>query len=176
MPAIFTKLDKIKPIYDLTYKALMILCKLLLIGDILITSMAVTGRYVPFVPDPSWTEEIVLTLMAYMAVISAALAIRKGAHIRMTAFDRYLPKTLIKVLDVIADLFVMAFGFVMLVVGFKYASSIGAKGFYISLPKLSKFWMYFPIPVAGFAMIVFELESIYNHIKSFFVTDKEEAK
>ena len=176
MPAIFTKLDKIKPIYDLTYKALMILCKLLLIGDILITSMAVTGRYVPFVPDPSWTEEIVLTLMAYMAVISAALAIRKGAHIRMTAFDRYLPKTFIKVLDVIADLFVMAFGFVMLVVGFKYASSIGAKGFYISLPKLSKFWMYFPIPVAGFAMIVFELESIYNHIKSFFVTDKEEAK
>jgi len=176
MPAIFTKLDKIKPIYDLTYKALMILCKLLLIGDILITSMAVTGRYVPFVPDPSWTEEIVLTLMAYMAVISAALAIRKGAHIRMTAFDRYLPKTLIKVLDVIADLFVMAFGVVMLVVGFKYASSIGAKGFYISLPKLSKFWMYFPIPVAGFAMIVFELESIYNHIKSFFVTDKEEAK
>ncbi len=176
MPAIFTKLDKIKPIYDLTYKALMILCKLLLIGDILITSMAVTGRYVPFVPDPSWTEEIVLTLMAYMAVISAALAIRKGAHIRMTALDRYLPKTLIKVLDIIADLFVMAFGFVMLVVGFKYASSIGAKGFYISLPKLSKFWMYFPIPVAGFAMIVFELESIYNHIKSFFVTDKEEAK
>ena len=176
MPAIFTKLDKIKPIYDLTYKALMILCKLLLIGDILITSMAVTGRYVPFVPDPSWTEEIVLTLMAYMAVISAALAIRKGAHIRMTAFDRYLPKTLIKVLDVIADLFVMAFGVVMLVVGFKYASSIGAKGFYISLPKLSKFRMYFPTPVAGVAMIVFELESIYNHIKSFFVTDKEEAK
>ena len=176
MPAIFTTLDQIKPIYDQTYKALMILCKLLLIGDILITSMAVTGRYVPFVPDPSWTEEIVLTLMAYMAVISAALAIRKGAHIRMTAFDRYLPKTLIKVLDVIADLFVMAFGVVMLVVGFKYASSIGAKGFYMSLPKLSKFWMYFPIPVAGFAMIVFELESIYTHIKSFFVTDKEEAK
>lgn len=176
MPAIFTKLDKIKPIYDLTYKALMILCKLLLIGDILITSMAVAGRYIPFVPDPSWTEEIVLTLMAYMAVISAALAIRKGAHIRMTAFDRYLPKTLLRVLDVIADLFVLAFGVVMLVVGYRYASSIGAKGFYISLPKLSKFWMYFPVPVAGFAMIVFELESVYGHIRSFFVTDKEETK
>ncbi|MBR3574684.1 MAG: TRAP transporter small permease [Lachnospiraceae bacterium] len=176
MPAIFTKLDKIKPIYDLTYKALMILCKLLLIGDILITSMAVAGRYIPFVPDPSWTEEIVLTLMAYMAVISAALAIRKGAHIRMTAFDRYLPKTILRVLDVIADLFVLAFGVVMLVVGYRYASSIGAKGYYISLPKLSKFWMYFPVPVAGFAMIVFELESVYGHIRSFFVTDKEETK
>ena len=176
MPVIFTKLDKIRPIYDLTYKALMILCKLLLIGDILITSMAVAGRYIPLVPDPSWTEEIVLTLMAYMAVISAALAIRKGAHIRMTAFDRYLHKTLLRVLDVIADLFVMAFGVVMLVVGFKYAVSIGAKGYYISLPKLSKFWMYFPVPVAGFAMIVFELESVYDHIRSFFVADKEETK
>ena len=176
MPVIFTKLDKIRPIYDLTYKALMILCKMLLIGDILITSMAVAGRYIPLVPDPSWTEEIVLTLMAYMAVISAALAIRKGAHIRMTAFDRYLPKTLLRVLDIIADLFVMAFGVVMLVVGFKYAVSIGAKGYYISLPKLSKFWMYFPVPVAGFAMIVFELESVYDHIRSFFVADKEETK
>ena len=176
MPTIFKKLDRIKPLYDLTYKALMLLCKLLLIGDILITSMAVTGRYVPFVPDPAWTEEIVLTLMAYMAVISAALAIRRGAHIRMTAFDRYLPKTLLKVLDLLADICVLAFGVVMLVVGFKYAVAIGAKGFFVSIPKLSRFWMYFPVPVAGFAMIVFELESIYNHTKSFFVSDKEESK
>jgi len=176
MPTIFKKLDRIKPLYDLTYKALMLLCKLLLIGDILITSMAVTGRYVPFVPDPAWTEEIVLTLMAYMAVISAALAIRRGAHIRMTAFDRYLPKTLLKVLDLLADICVLAFGVVMLVVGFKYAVAIGAKGFFVSIPKLSRFWMYFPVPVAGFAMIVFELESIYNHTKSFFVADKEESK
>ena len=176
MPTMCKKLDRIKPLYDLTYKALMLLCKLLLIGDILITSMAVTGRYVPFVPDPAWTEEIVLTLMAYMAVISAALAIRRGAHIRLTAFDRYLPETLLKVLDLLADICVLAFGVVMLVVGFKYAVAIGAKGFFVSIPKLSRFWMYFPVPVAGFAMIVFELESIYNHTKSFFVADKEESK
>ena len=114
--------------------------------------------------------------MAYMAVISAAMAIRRGAHIRMTAFDRYLPKKLLKVLDLLSDLFVMAFGFIMLIVGIQYAMKIGAKGTYISLPKLSKFWMYFPVPVAGFAMIVFEIESVYNHIKSFFIPDKEEAK
>ena len=176
MPTIFTKLDKIKPLYDVTYKFLLVLCKLLLIGDVLITSMAVAGRYVSFIPDPSWTEEIVLTLMAYMAVISAAMAIRRGAHIRMTAFDRYLPKKLLKVLDLLSDLFVMAFGFIMLIVGIQYAMKIGAKGTYISLPKLSKFWMYFPVPVAGFAMIVFEIESVYNHIKSFFIPDKEESK
>ena len=37
-------------------------------------------------------------------VLSAALAIRRGAHIRMTAFDVYLPKIAVKVLDILADL------------------------------------------------------------------------
>ena len=56
----------------------------------------------------------------------------------------------------------------MVVVGWKYASTLGAKGFYVSMPKLSRFWMYFPIPVAGVAMIIFGLEAIYNHIKAIF--------
>jgi TRAP-type C4-dicarboxylate transport system permease small subunit len=28
--------------------------------------------------------------------------------------------------------------------------------------------MYFPVPVAGVAMVIFELESLYNHIKTVF--------
>ena len=174
MKSFFNTIDKIKPLYDVTYKVMLFVCKLLLVADILITTMSVLGRYIPIVPDPSWTEEIVLTLMSYMAVLSAALAIRRGAHIRMTALDIYLPKYLIKVLDLAADVCIMFLAFVMLIVGWQYASTIGSKGVYVSLPKLSRFWMYFPIPVAGFAMIIFELEAIYNHIKSFVF--KEEKK
>lgn len=162
----FEKLDKIKPVYDGVYKAVLVICKLLLIADILITSFAVLGRYVPAIPDPSWSEEVVLTLMSYMAVLSAALAIRRGAHIRMTAFDRYLPTKVLKVLDILADLMVLAFAVIMLVVGSDYASTIGSKGTYVSMPSVSRIWMYLPVPVAGAAMIVFQLETIYAHIKS----------
>jgi len=175
MAAFFQKVDRLKPVYDVTYKAVLLLCKLLLVADILITSMSVLGRYVPFVPDPAWSEEIVLTLMAYMAVLSAALAIRRGAHIRMTALDRYLPKGLIKALDLLADLCVMLLAVVMLVVGWQYAVKIGARGVYVSMPKLSRFWMYFPIPVAGFAMIVFELEALYGHVKSILLKEGKAA-
>lgn len=164
--SVFEKIDKIKPVYDKTYQVILFICKILLIADILITTMAVLGRYVPFIPDPSWSEEVVLTLMSYMAVLSAALAIRRGAHIRMTAFDRYLPDGLLKVLDIIADLAVMALAIVMLVVGWKYATTIGAKGTYVSMPKVSRIWMYLPVPIAGLAMVVFELESLYAHVKS----------
>lgn len=173
MPSIFEKLDKIKPAYDVTYKIILTICKLLLITDILITSMAVAGRYIPFIPDPAWSEEVVLTCMAYMAVLSASLAIRRGAHIRMTAFDIYLPKGVIKCLNILADIAVFSLAIVMIVVGWKYASTIGAKGSYISMPKLSKFWMYFPIPLAGLAMVVFEIEAFYNDIKSLFIKEEK---
>ncbi len=175
MPGIFEKIDKIRPIYDVADKVVLFICKLLLIVDILITTMSVIGRYVPFVPDPAWSEEVVLTCMSYMAVLSAALAIRKGSHIRMTAFDRYLPKWLLKFLDILADICVFVLAFVMLVVGWKYAQQIGSRGTYVSMPFLSRFWMYFPIPLAGFAMIIFEIEALYTHIKGIFIKEGEKA-
>ena len=171
MPAIFQKIDKIRPAYDMTYRLVLFLCKLLLVVDILITTMAVAGRYISFIPDPAWSEEVVLTCMSYMAVLSAALAIRRGAHIRMTAFDRYLPAKVVKSLDIIADLAVLALAVIMITVGWKYATGIGSKGTYVSMPKVSRFWMYFPVPLAGVAMLVFEVEALYNHVKSFFVKE-----
>lgn len=190
MPKFFTAMDKIKPIYDMVYKAFLIICKLLLIADILITSYAVLGRYcqqwakaypsvlgwLGVIKDPAWTEELVLTAMSYMAVLAAALAIRRGAHIRMTAFDRYLPKGVLTALDILADVAVMALGVIMLVVGWQYATTLGGRGFYVSLPTLSRFWMYFPVPLAGVAMIVFELEAVYTHIRSIFVKEEKEGE
>ena len=168
MPSVFSALDRLRPIYDAVYQGVLFLCKLLLVADIAITSMALAGRYIPFIPDPSWSEEVVLTLMSYMAVLAAALAIRRGSHIRMTAFDKYLPDKLLLVLDLLADVAVLVLAVIMLVQGWSYASTLGSRGFYVSMPKLSRFWMYFPVPLAGAAMIIFELETIYNHIKLFF--------
>ena len=178
MPSFFRVIEKIKPLYDWTYKILMFVCKLLLIGDILITAWAVAGRYIPFITDPHWSEEIVLTLMVYMAVLSATLAIRKGAHIRMTAFDTYLPKKLITVLDILADLAVLILGILLVKYGIAFCNSpLSIRGKYASLPNLSKFWQYLPVPVAGVGMIIFELEQVFLHFEKLFEknTGKEGA-
>ena len=175
MSAFFERVDKIKPVFDITYKVVLFVCKILLILDILITTMSVLGRYISFIPDPAWSEEVVLTCMAYMAVLSAALAIRRGAHIRMTAFDQYLPKGLIRFLDILADISVLILAFVMIIVGWKYAAGLGAKGTYVSMPWLSRFWMYFPVPVAGVAMVIFEIEALYNHLKKIILKEEGEA-
>jgi len=172
MPAIFAAIDKAKPVFDITHKVVLFLCKILLIADIAITTMAVTGRYVPFVPDPRWSEEVVLSCMAYMAVLSAAIAIRKRSHIRMTALDPYLPKNLVKSLDILADVAVLILAYIMITVGWRFSVTLGGRGTYVSMPNVSRFWMYFPIPLAGVAMVIFQLEVLYQHIKAFFVEEE----
>ena len=172
MPKFFDLFDKIRPIYGWTYKIVMFICKILLIVDILVTSMAVAGRYVSFIPDPAWSEQVVLTCMVYMAVLSATLAIRTNSHIRMTVFDQYLPKNVVKTLDVVSDIAVMVLGYILLTKGIEVCNSPLAKfGKYESLPWLSRVWMYIPIPLAGGSMIIFEIEQLFDHLKAFFVKE-----
>lgn len=166
MPKIFNSLEKLEPVYKVIYKVVMTLCKVMLIGDIFIACWVVLARQVPKIPAPNWGEEVILTLMAYMAVLSAALAIRKNSHIRMTTFDRYLPAKIIPYLDLFSDLCVLALAVVMVAAGLPYARRI--PGFYVSLTWLPKFWQYFPVPLAGFAMIFFELERIYYDFRHMF--------
>ncbi len=179
MPAFFRTLEKIKPVYDWAYKIMLFICKLLLIADIIITSVTVAGRYFPFFTAPHWGEEMVLTLMVYMAVLSATLAIRKRSHIRMTAFDQYLPKKVIIWLDILADLAVLILGVVLLIHGYtviKPTGNIAKFAKYSSLPKLSQIWMYLPVPVAGVGMIIFELEQLFLHIEELFLPADKDGK
>ena len=179
MPKFFKKLEKVKPVYDWTYKIMLFICKLLLIGDIVITSVTVAGRYFPFFTAPHWGEEMVLTLMVYMAVLSATLAIRKRSHIRMTAFDKYLPKKMLLVLDLLADIAVLALGVVLLIEGLdviKPTGNIARFAKYSALPNLSQIWMYLPVAIAGVGMIIFELEQVFLHIEEFFVPQAEKKE
>ena len=181
MPAFFQKLEKIRPVYDWAYKIMLFICKLLLIADIIITSVTVAGRYFPFFTAPHWSEEIILTLMVYMAVLSATLAIRKRSHIRMTAFDKYLPRKVLLVLDLLADIAVLILGVILVVQGAKVVSPTGniakfAK--YSSIPTLSQTWMYLPVAIAGVGMIIFELEQVFLRIEEFYLPEgaKKEAE
>ena len=75
MPSIFEKIDKIRPLYDAVYKFVLFICKLLLVVDIAITSMSVAGRYISFIPDPAWSEEVVLSCMAYIPQLWQSAAV-----------------------------------------------------------------------------------------------------
>ena len=56
MPAVFSRIDKLKPFYDVIYKIVNTICKILLTIDVLVTIYMVIGRYVPAIPAPVWGE------------------------------------------------------------------------------------------------------------------------
>ena len=88
-----------------------------------------------------------------------------------------MPKKVVRFLDILSDLAVLILAIVMIVVGWSYATKIGGKGTYVSMPGLSKFWQSFPVPLAGVAMVIFELESLYNHFKALCLNeDAQEVK
>lgn len=53
----------------------------------------------------------------------------------------------------------------MIIIGWNYAKNVGSIGSYVSLTWLSRFWMYFPIPLAGVAMFFFEIERIFIDVQ-----------
>ena len=71
----------------------------------------------------------------------------------------------------------MALGVVLVIYGIKFCNSpLSVRGKYASIPTLSKFWQYLPVPVAGVSMIIFELEQVFLHIEELFAkSDKKEA-
>lgn len=161
-------IKRLQTVCDWTYRVLMFLCKLLLIGDVLVTAWAVAGRYLSFVKAPAWSEELVLTQMVYLTALSASAAIRKGTHIRMTAFDKVFTKRALMLTDLIADLLVLLLGALFLVCGIRLLRSpLCTLGTYASVPELSKFWQYLPIAIAGGSMILFELEQFLLHLEAY---------
>jgi len=171
---IFNKIDKIKPVFDMVSLVLLQICKVFLVATIIVTSMMVLGRFVPFFPGFHWSEEIILTLMSYMALLSSALALRRGAHIRMVILDKYIPKKLVNISDIICDLGVLFVSYILITAGWTYAITIGGRGSYVALPWLSLIVRYFPICLGGFFMFIFGLEVLYNHTKAFFIKEVDE--
>ena len=94
----------------------------------------------------------------------------------MTALDRFLPDIAVKGLEILSDLAVMVLAVIIITTGWQFATTIGAMGTYVSIPTLSRFWKYFPIPVAGVAMLLFELEALYEHFKEICIKNPKEGK
>ena len=158
--------ERIEKFYTHLYDFVMVVSKVLLLIDLGNTMLAGMGRHKRYVPAWAWSEEIILTCMIYMALISAGLAVRREAHVRMTALDKYLPQMLVKTLDVFDDLMVLGFSALMFVEGIQYAARVGVRSMYTSIPWLSRFWLYIPVGIAGLVIFLFQLEVICKHVKA----------
>ena len=76
----------------------------------------VFGRYVLNV-TPTWVEQLALLLICYIAFLGAAAGVKEDTHIGVTLFREMLPFGAQKVVMIVIDLILAAFGTIMLIAG-----------------------------------------------------------
>lgn len=76
----------------------------------------VFGRYVLNV-TPTWVEQLALMLICYIAFLGAAAGVRDDTHLGVTLFRDVTPLNLQKVVIIIIDFILAAFGTIMFLAG-----------------------------------------------------------
>lgn len=154
-------MDKVTKFFDVVYWIFMTFCKICFAGMVVVTTYVVFGRYV-LNSSPSWGEELSLMCMVYMSMISAALAIRKDTHIRMTIVDLFLPEKVVNFLKGFANVGIFFFSICMMYYGWNFSMLMGRS--MMTGMRIKSMWLYLAIPIAGLALCLMELERFINFV------------
>ena len=99
--------------YKRLYKAMEVTSVIFLGGMVIVVSIVVIGRYV-FNSTPAWGEEIGLFCMVWFALLSAAMGIFDGCHIKVTILSNLISERAAKILDLLVNVFLLGiFGFLI---------------------------------------------------------------
>jgi TRAP-type C4-dicarboxylate transport system permease small subunit len=108
--------------------------------------------------SPSWTEPGSVMLMSWFIFLGAAVGVRENNHLGFDVLLYVLPKSGKRVLRMISDVVILAFGIGMV----WYGGQLSLLTWNTTLPSLgiSGAFDYFPVVAGGILMVLFALERI----------------
>jgi TRAP-type C4-dicarboxylate transport system permease small subunit len=131
---------------DRIYQVVKYISVAFLLVQVVIISYTVFGRFV-LNKTPRWSEELALMCMVWFSVLSASLAERNKAHIRVQLSRLILPVSVMRVIDKINVIVKIVFSLFLIVYGIKF--SIMTKGAILPGLDISRSWLHASIPAAG---------------------------
>lgn len=127
---------------DLISRVMIFLCVLLVAVMVFSVTYGVIGRYIPFIRNPRWTQELAILCMVWICFVSAGYAIKNGLHVRMSIVVNLFPEKLRDVVNRVAYLLLVAVNIFWIVYGIQLVGLTGrarmpATGWPMSLTYLS---------------------------------------
>ena len=127
---------------DLISKGMMLLCMAVFTVMVFSVSYGVVGRYVSFIRNPRWTQELAILCMVWLCFLGAGYAIKEGLHVRMTIINFVVPKKVGQVLHMLAYVLLLIVNLFWIVYGIQLVAMTGtarmaATGWPLSLNYLS---------------------------------------
>jgi len=141
------------------------------IGLILMTAFVAWQVFCRYVlnDSPSWTEPGSVMLMSWFIFLGAAVGVRESTHLGFDVLLYVLPRGGKRVLRMISDVVILAFGIGMV----WYGSQLVALTWNTTLPSLgiSGAYDYFPVVAGGVLIVLFALERIVQRLSGVSVDD-----
>jgi TRAP-type C4-dicarboxylate transport system permease small subunit len=141
------------------------------IGLILMTAFVAWQVFCRYVlnDSPSWTEPGSVMLMSWFIFLGAAVGVRESTHLGFDVLLYVLPSGGKRVLRMISDVVILAFGIGMV----WYGSQLVALTWNTTLPSLgiSGAYDYFPVVAGGVLIVLFALERIVQRLSGVPVDD-----
>jgi TRAP-type C4-dicarboxylate transport system permease small subunit len=147
-----------KKFLEFVFHYVEVVCKILMIVQVISVSIVVIGRQV-FSKTPAWGEELTLFALVWISMLGSMLLLKDDGHISVTAFDQWLPKKVIWVLDLLAYLFLLFFAGMMVFYGIKLMELTSRN--VMSALQIKSSWLYAAVPVSSVGMILVLFEKIY---------------
>ncbi|MGE0798633.1 MAG: TRAP transporter small permease [Lautropia sp.] len=141
-----TAIRLLAPFDQLLRKVLLALCMLLLAAMVLFTAYTVVMRTV-FLDPPFWGDTIALFANIWLMMLAFALSIRERDSIAMQMIYDYLPRGVVRGLELVWLLLLIAVGLLMVFWGAQVALRI--PGAYWELGNLPKSVPMLILPISG---------------------------
>ena len=108
----------------------------------------------------AWTEEMARYLLVMLGFLGSTMAVRKGSHIAVEFFYRYMPMWLGRLMATVVDLINIAFFSIMAWVTFKLADRTSAMMVSVDIPKS---WLYYLVMLGFIMMLVRGIQVAVRH-------------
>jgi len=128
---------------------------------IIIVSLQFITRYI-LNDSLAWTEEIARYFLILLGFIGGITCVRKGKHIFLEFFYRYLSVSYIKPIAIFVEGIVAIFFTYMAYLAIELGTRTSQNMVSVNLPKSA---LYFAVMAACFLMGVFALINVYRYIK-----------
>lgn len=120
-------------------------------------------RYVMESSALSFSDELCRYSFVWAVFLAAPVCTRQKSHAAVDLFVNLLPKKMKNFLLVSSTLAVLGFLVLMVVQGIDI--TIKSMGTLSSSMEIPMWWIYISIPISGFLMLIFTIESIYLDLK-----------
>ncbi|MEH7235729.1 TRAP transporter small permease [Bacillus sp. JJ1562] len=152
-------MNLLKKIYSLIDNVFEKLTLISLVSLVVIVTMQVGTRYF-FNFVFFWSEEITLLLLGWFAFMGIAIGFREYVHLGIDSFTNLFPKGFNKVLDIIINLSVFAFGIYLVVQGWQF--TVLMMDSTLPATKLPSSATYLTMPVTGVMICLYSLLHLFN--------------